>query len=161
MTKRCIYISLPPFMTAWLVNDAGGELPVRIRKGSVEHMTIEAFISRPKDGREDSVAEFAEDGIPIMIPEFKYKDSSYTHLPIKARQALEHAISNRFNLALWHDLNKFGNIGKKQKHLILAWMEANGIPDDGVNWDSIAKRYQRLRDVYLANKRQKNKRQKR
>lgn len=159
MSKQCIYLSLPPFVAAWLVNDAGGSLPIRLRKGSVEMMALEAFIARPRN-MEKQTSEIAE-GVPVMIPEFKYKDESYTHLPTTARIAIEQTVSDRFNMALWRDMNRFGNIGKRQKHLILAWMEANGIPDDESNWDSIAKRYQRMRNVYLANKRQRARREKR
>ncbi|MCM1490721.1 MAG: hypothetical protein NC095_07840 [Muribaculum sp.] len=152
--KNVIHISLPKFMAAWLVNDAGG-CPVSFTKNSVEFLIMEQFSVSDPALSVEIIGDDAEQMVPVIMPKFKYKDDSYHFLTEKGRKALESCIKDRFNIALWKALHKFGHIGKNRAYLILAWMEANGIPDDGSNWDAIEKRYQRLRNAYLSKSRQK------
>lgn len=157
MHRSVIHISLPPYIAAWLRFDSSSD-PVRFRRSSVEFMILEQFcVNDPEKAPDDPVPE---NSVAVVVPEFKYKDSSYRFLPMAGRKALETCIKDRFNIKLWKGLNKFGHIGKQRKDLILAWMEANGIPDEGSNWDSIEKRYQRQRNSYLAANRQKKARKK-
>lgn len=159
MTKNIINISLPKFIAAWLINEAGG-YPVRLAKSSVEFMILEQFSVSDPALDLNIVNDDTEQIVSIIVPNFKYKDNSYRFITDTGRKALEQCIKDRFNIALWKALHKFGNIGKKRKYIILAWMEANGIPDEGSNWDAIEKRYQRLRDSYLSKKRKKIQRNK-
>lgn len=159
MQKAVIHISLPPYMAAWLKNESSS-YPIRFRRSSVEYMIMEQFCVSDPALAPEIIDPESEDCIAVAVPEFKYKDASYQYLPEKGKKALENCIKDRFNVILWKALHKFGHIGKKRKYLILAWMEANGIPDEGSNWDSIEKRYQRQRDSYLASKRVKKFRKK-
>ena len=88
--------------------------------------------------------------LAIYIPTFRYRPAEfYNYLPRRAYAALLLAIRNRFDIALWRDLHCFGKITKRQDELIYAWMEKNGIEMTETNWNAIAKRYQRQRDLYL------------
>ena len=62
---------------------------------------------------------------------------------------------SRFDVQLWIDLHHFGKISKRQDELIYAWMEKHGIELTETNWNAIAKRYQRQRNVYLSRQRAK------
>lgn len=155
--KNLIHISLPKFMAAWLKNDAGG-CPVYFGKNSIEYLILEQFTVNDPALAIDIITDDAEERVPVIVPRFKYKDESFKFLPESGRKALEQCIKNRFNIALWKALHKFGHIGKSRNYLILAWMEANGIPDEESNWDAIEKRYQRLRNSYMSNLRKKKER---
>ena len=61
-------------------------------------------------------------------------------------------IKDDFDLDVWDYLHDFGKIGTQQKDLIYLFMEQRGIKEDGTCWDSIAKIYQRQRNVYLHKK---------
>lgn len=93
-------------------------------------------------------------GVPVVIPCFRDKPpSTYNHLPQKARHTLKEAIRNRFLIELWTDLHRFGHIGKRRDHLIMAWMEAHGITVDDTNYNTLAKIYQRQHRAYLERER--------
>lgn len=159
MAKQYLYINLPSFVAHWLINDCGG-LPVKFKKGTPEYMLLEVFMQPGAEEKiiHEEVSEELDEAVQVMIPSFKYKNESFNTLPPRAKTALEHMISERFSTNLFKDLHRFGNIGKKQKDLIYAWMEAHGIPDEGANWEAIDKRYQRLRKTYLATKRKQKQR---
>ena len=159
MQKNVIYISLPPYIAAWLRHDSAN-YPIRFSRSSVEFLILEQFCVNDPALAVEIDRSSIMDLIAVAVPEFKYKDSSYCFLTDSGRRALEQCIKDRFNIILWKGLHKFGHIGKQRKYLILAWMEANGIPDEGSNWDAIEKRYQRQRDSYLAANRQKKSRKK-
>lgn len=159
MNRNLIYISLPPFIAAWLKNESSS-YPVRFKRSSVEFMIMEQFCINDPARAIELAPDESKDLVAVAIPEFKYKDQSYRYMTESGRKALEQCIKDRFNIDLWKGLHTFGHIGKKRKYLILAWMEEHGIPDEGSNWDSIEKRYQRQRDSYLAAKRQKKSRKK-
>ena len=94
---------------------------------------------------------------PLSIPTFRHRPAeTYNHLPKFALAALLNSIRNRFDIALWNDLHHFGKIGRRQDELIFAWMEKHGIELTEANWNAIAKRYQRQRDLYLNRHRAKN-----
>lgn len=161
MAKQYLYIKLPSFVAHWLINDCGG-LPIRFKKGTPEYILLEVFMQTgsAEFSNNDNICENIDEAVQVIIPSFKFKDESFNILPPKAKAALENMISERFSANLFKDLHRFGNIGKKQKDLIYAWMEAHGIPDEGANWEAIDKRYQRLRKSYLATKRKQKQRSK-
>lgn len=148
MSNNTIHIFLPRFMAAWLINDAGC-YPVAFGKNTVEYLIMEQFAVSDKALACDTIYDDSEQLVPIIVPKFRFKDESFRYMTEAGRKALEQCIKDRFSIALWKALHKFGHIGKKRSYLILAWMEANGIPDEGSNWDAIEKRYQRQRDQYL------------
>ena len=157
MSRHIIHIALPPFIAAWLKNDASS-YPIRFSRSTVEYLIMEQFtVSDPAMVVESDIKD-SDSLVAVVVPEFRYKDESYRFLPQAGKKALEQCIKDRFAIDLWKGLHKFGHIGKERKYLILAWMEAHGIPDEGSNWDSIEKRYQRQRDRYLAAFRKKNQR---
>lgn len=159
MQRNIIYIYLPPYIAAWLRHESSS-YPVRFSRSSVEFLILEQFCVNDQALAVELDQGSDKDLVAVAVPEFKYKDSSYKYITDSGRRALEQCIKDRFNILLWKGLHKFGHLGKKRKYLILAWMEANGIPDEGSNWDSIEKRYQRQRNSYLASIRQKTKRKK-
>lgn len=143
---------MAPYLSQWFVNEHGGSVPVRLVRGSVESKTLELFLTRRPEGV--PVQAGGEGMTAIVIPSFRSRPAqTYNYLPPKARQALLSLVTSRFDVQLWNDLHRFGNIGKQQKELIYAWMEAHGMEPDARNWDAVAKRYQRLCDKYAARER--------
>ena len=66
------------------------------------------------------------------------------------------AILEAFDICMWKELHTFKVVLKRQDHNIWAFMERHGISCDEANWNAIAKRYQRKRDiVYKENSRKK------
>ncbi len=85
----------------------------------------------------------------IVLPNFRSKDTRNNYyLPPKAKEALKACIRNRFDIEMWNALHRFDAIFQRQDNLIYAFMEKNGIELSERNWNAIAKRYQRKRDIY-------------
>lgn len=148
----CIHLELEPYLRQWLIHDCGGEMPVRFGRLSIENRILYAYLTRqPANAAPDGPTE---ETVPVVIPCFRDKPpSTYNHLPQKARHTLKEAIRNRFLIELWTDLHRFGHIGKRRDHLIMAWMEAHGITVDDTNYNTLAKIYQRQHRAYLERER--------
>lgn len=155
MSQICLYIPLDPYLAQWFIHDCGGEVPVSLPRGSVESKILEVYLAKPPH---DAVPDTGGDGtVAVYIPTFRHRPAeTYNHLPKFALAALLNSIRNRFDIALWNDLHHFGKIGRRQDELIFAWMEKHGIELTEANWNAIAKRYQRQRDLYLNRHRAKN-----
>lgn len=154
--KILLYLPLDPYLRQWFINEHGGETPVKLQRGSVESKILEVYLMK----RPDSIPpDLDGDGkVPIVIPEFRNRPPEiYNHLPKFALSSLQNIIRNRFDISLWKDLHDFGKITKRQDNLIYAWMESHGIEINETNWNVIAKRYQRQRNVYLSRDRSKKK----
>ena len=150
MSDIVIYLKLEPYLAQWLKHEHG-ESPVVFPKNSAENdilelsLTLKPYLAIPNQPGDDKV--------PISVPYFKSKDvRSYNYLPPGGRRALARCIRTRFVIALWSDLYKFGNIGKRKQDIIWAWMEAHGIESTDTNWNTIAKIYMRKRSVYRKQK---------
>ena len=154
MSSFLVYIRIEPYLRQWFVHDHDGKTPVELRRGSVESKVLEVYLSpQPKDSVPDSGGE---DTLAIRIPTFRHKPpETYNHLPKYAQAALINCIRNRFDVELWNDLHHFGRIWRRKDELIYAWMENHGIEMTEANWNAIAKRYQRQRDLYLTKERMK------
>lgn len=154
MSQITLNIPLDPYLAQWFIHDHGGELPVQLRRGSVESKVLQVYLAkRPPDCLPDKGGSGL---VPIAIPYFRVKPPEvYNYLPKHAMFALLGSIRNRFDVALWNDLHHFGKITRRQDELIFAWMEKHGIEMTEANWNAIAKRYQRQRNLYLTNERVK------
>lgn len=155
MSQICLYITLEDYLAQWFVNEQGGEVPVHLTRGSVESKILEVYLAHRPVG---VMPEFESGGkLAIAIPSFRNRPPEvFNYLPKRALSALLNTIRNRFDIQLWNDLHHFGRIGKRQDELIYAWMEKHGIEINETNWNAIAKRYQRQRNVYLMRDRAKN-----
>lgn len=155
MDRFLIYIELEDYLAQWFVNEMGGNMPVKLLRGSVESKILEVFLTKRPD---DVAPDIAGEGkLPVVIPEFRNRPAEvYNHLPKFAVNSLLNVIRSRFDISLWQDLNSFGNIIKnRQDELIYAWMEKHGIELNEKNWNAIAKRYQRQRNIYIHRSRAK------
>lgn len=155
MSRICLYITLEDYLADWFVHDQGGENPVHLTRGSVESKILEVFLThRP----EDQLPDVAADGkLAIVIPSFRNRPPEvFNYLPQHALTSLLNIIRSRFDVQLWNELHHFGKITSRQDELIYAWMEKHGIAMTEKNWNAIAKRYQRQRNVYLTRDRAKN-----
>ena len=159
MSQICLYISLEDYLAQWFIHEQGGNLPVKLIRGSMESGLLEQFLQTPPP---DYEPDFGGDGkIAIEIPNFRSKDTRDNYyLPKKARELLIACIRNRFDIALWNSIHRFYNIFKRQDELIYAFMEKHGIEQNEKNWNAIAKRYQRKRDIYKRVERRKKSSQK-
>ena len=150
MSEEIVYVKLDSYLAQWLVHEHGGT-PVVFPKNSYENDVLEVSLStKPKDAVDD---EPGEGKVPIAVPYFKNKNVRFNnYLPKSGQIAMQKSIRQRFVMALWQDLHKFGNIGKQRQELIYAWMEAHEIELTESNWNTIAKIYQRRQDVYRKQK---------
>lgn len=152
MSDIVIYLRLDTYLAQWLTHEHGGH-PVVFPKNSVEHNILETFLTtRPPFGAQVGPGE---NRVAIQLPYLKNKNVRYSNfLPHSARRSLANSIRNRFIIALWNDLYRFGNIGRRKQDLIWAWMEAHGIDATETNWNTIAKIYKRKRDAYQRQQKQ-------
>jgi hypothetical protein len=148
MSDFCVYIEMPPYLKDWFVHDSGGEYPVKLIRGSMESSLLETFLAPQPAGL---LPELPGEGkVAICIPYFKRKDPrTYHYLSKQAKSAFLKLVQTRFDLQMWKELNKFGRIGKQLEDLIYAWMDKHDIAPTETNWNAIAKRYQRKRNIYL------------
>lgn len=154
MLDFCIHIPLPPYLRQWLINEHGGEEPVRLKRGSVESKILSLYLTKRPEGVPVQVG--GEGMISIIIPAFRSKNpQTYNYLPPKARECLLNAIRDRFDLQLWEDLHDFFKSEVDIKDLIYAWLEAHGMETDERNWLALEKRFRRLRDIYKSRLRAK------
>lgn len=153
-----LYLPLDDYLAQWFAHEQGGNIPVRLLRGSVESNYLELFLTTPP---EDYVPESPEGCLPILLPNFRSKDTRDNYyLPPKAKEGLITCIRTRFDLAMWNTLHRFHSVFQRQDALIYAFMEKNGIELSEKNWNAIAKRYQRKRDIYLRVMRRKKNNQK-
>lgn len=154
MSRICLYIPLEDYLAQWLIHEHGGSVPVQFIRGSVESKILEVYLThRP----EDQLPEIGGEGkLAIAIPSFRNRPPEvFNYLPQRALSSLLTMIRNRFDIQLWNDLHNFGRISKRQDELIYAWMEKHGIEMTETNWNAIAKRYQRQRNIYMTRDRAK------
>lgn len=156
MSQFLLYIPLEDYLSQWFINEQGGESPVRLTRGSVESKILEVYLMKRPNDVEPDLDQTGKTS--IIIPEFRNRPPEYyNYLPKYAVSSLQNVIRHRFDIALWKDLNGFGNIIRnRQDELIYAWMEKHGIEINEKNWNAIAKRYQRQRNVYLHRERAKS-----
>ncbi len=149
-----LYVKLEDYLAQWFINDQGGENPVRLIRGSMEAALLEQYLQTPPH---DYVPETGGEGyVAISLPNFRSKDTrSNFYLPPKAMEALVACIRNRFDLEMWNALHRFANIFRRQDEMIYAFMEKHCIDLTEKNWNAIAKRYRRKRDIYKRNVRRK------
>lgn len=142
-----LYLELEDYLAQWFIHDQGGEYPVRLVRGSIESGLLETFLQTPPD---DYVPDVAAPGkVAIELPNFRRKDTRDNYyLPPRARAALLACIRTRFDISMWNTIHRFANVFKRQDELIYAFMEHNGIEQNEKNWNAVAKRYQRKRDIY-------------
>lgn len=149
-----IYLNLDTYLRQWFVNSHSGEVPVKLRKGSIESKILEISLKKwPKDV---PVKPADRNAVPIAIPAFRYKPAEiYNYLPKSGREALVKCIRQRFDMEVWEDLHHFGRIGKELKEVIYAWMEEHKMENTEENWNAVSKRYQRQREKYMDRLRKK------
>lgn len=152
-----LYLNLDPYLAQWFINDHGGTIPVKLKRGSVESCIIEQFITLPPSDYKPM--NEGESNVQIEIPCFKSKDTRYNFfLPPKAVELLISCIRNRFDVEMWNELYRFSSyVLKRQDELIYAFMEKHGIELTETNWNAIAKRFQRKRDIYRRTMKRKSK----
>ena len=152
----CIYLDLDPYLAQWFVHDAGGTLPVELRKLSTERRILEVFLQKLPPGAKPDLKDDRK--IEIAIPVSRTKPpKSYNYLPRRAKEELKRCIRNRFVIQLWNDLHYHGYIGCRRDNLIYTWMEAHGIELTETNWNTIAKIYIRQYKNYLQREQYKRK----
>lgn len=148
MSDIIIWIDMETYLRQWFIHDQGGQVPVRLTKGSPDSNLLYTFLQVPPPGAPRETER--EGAVPIIVPYYKYKDIRYNnYLGAHAKEQFYHEVRNRFLVELWHDLHRWGYIGKQKQELIYAWMAAHGIEDSETNYFAVQKIYQRLRSTDL------------
>lgn len=145
-----IFISLEPYLAQWLIHEAGGEVPVHIKRGSAESDILELYLKhKPEDPNYEPQISPEEGQIAIALPWFKYKDiRTYNYLDEDGERRLRSCIRTRFLVMLWKDLMTVGKSMRRTDETIKEWMKEHGIDCDDRNWNTIAKILQRKRAIY-------------
>ena len=142
-----VSIRLDPYLAQWWRFDSGGADPIEIHRGSPEADFLQVFLRKPPQDFRPAPPE--PDAVSILLPSFAAKDTRYFfYLSPAAQRLFVDLIRARFDVALWKAVHRFHAVFRRQDDLIYAFMEANGIEPDERNFNAIAKRYQRKRDVY-------------
>lgn len=151
MSEFCIYIELEDFLAQWFIHEQGGASPVKLIKGGLESKILELYlVKRPAY----CLPDIPEGKVAVEIPYFRHKPpQTYNFLPKRAKRLFVSTIRKRFDIDLYSALHHFGRIDRRQDDAIYAWFEAKGIEPTEKNWNAVAKRYQRLRNVYLKRER--------
>ena len=155
MSEFCVYLKMPSYLRQWFIHLPGGNEPVVLRRGSIESKLLQrATVLQPSTALP---AKKQEGEVAVCIPYSKSHDPRYyNHITETGKKAMVDLIKNNFDMDLWLYLHDFGKICQQQKNIIYLFMEQRGILEDGTCWDSIAKIYQRQRNIYLTKIRQKN-----
>ena len=148
MSDFLVYIKMPSYLRQWFIHRHNGEEPVVLRQGSIESKIVKLAQMKPPTGFVPTPQ--AEDEVAVCLPYSKSHDPRiFNYISPTGKRALLEQVKNAFAVDCWNFLHDFGLIGHQQKELIYLYMEQRGIKEDGTCWDSIAKVYQRLRNVYL------------
>lgn len=155
MSEYCVYLKMPSYLRQWFIHRHGGNNPVSLIRGSIESKLLQrATVPQPSG---IIPPRLQEGEVAVYIPYSKSHDPrTYNYITETGKNAMTARIKEDFDLDLWNYLQDFGKIGKQQKDLIYLFMEQRGIHEDGTCWDSIAKIYQRLRNIYLTKNRRKS-----
>lgn len=137
------FLDIEPYLAEWFIFANGGEVPVKLAKGSIESKYLELFLSKPP---KDTAYPLKRRGVEIEIPAYRYKPAMYWWwLSPRGERALEGIIRSRFDVQLWQDIHRVENCRELLQDILTAWMEANGIEPTDRNYNAVSKRYMRLR----------------
>lgn len=153
-----IYVKMEAYLQQWIMHQAGGQYPIRIKRGSAEADIIEVGLKKqPKrEGYKPQLKE-GEGEVSIVLPWFRSKDiRTYNYVEERTKKSLHETLRVRFRVALWKALHKVEKGRERIDMKIMDFMERNGIEIDDRNYNTIVKIYLRLRKVY-DNKNEKNK----
>lgn len=148
-------------MRQWFVHQHGGSEPVRLVRGSVESKRLKLLLdTRPEGVRPDLLSD-AGDRCAVVIPSFPVRDPrQFNYVSPAGLTFLVETIRDRFDSDLYQWMSKTHIHYERMDNLLYAWMEQNGIEPTETNWNSVAKRFQRLRNRIYAAKYQAKKRKK-
>lgn len=167
MSAFCVYLCLPPYLAQWFAHMCRRHhfqeeeicpnqpidllTPVEPIRGShVWDYLHQSLQKQPTD-----IPEPMPKGatLALAIPYYQDRDPrTYNYINAHSRMYLEDQIQRDFDVCLWKELNTVRVILRRQDHAIWAFMARYGISCDGSNWDSIAKRFQRKRDLFYKEK---------
>lgn len=152
MSEFTLSFQCEDYLRQWCINDAGGSSPVRLRKNSPESNLLR-FCLRPKSKAEPE-PEIIGTPLIVYIPTFRHMNPEvYNNISSAGKKAFMKILKKRFDLQLWDDLNPIYSFGINKEDLIYAWMEAHGIEPTEKNFNSVAKRLQRIRERIQTNAR--------
>lgn len=148
MNEFLIFLPLDPYLREWFIWRHGGETPVRLNRASEESKLLRSLIVAPP--AEYRPLPMPQELTPVIIPSYPGRDPRiYNFVGPAGINALVETIRDNFDyeLLLFMRRNDFRH--KRKDNLIYAWMELNHIEPTETNWNTIAKRYQRLRNALI------------
>lgn len=149
-----VFVTLEPYLAEYMKHECGGEYPIRLKKSSAEADILELYLQpQPRDPGYVPQIKPKEGQVEIVLPWFKSKDiRTYNYLPPKAEVCLHACIRNRFVVQMWKELCTVGNTIQRTDKTIEQFMRDHGISVDDKNWNTLAKIYQRKRQLYAPGK---------
>lgn len=152
MNEYYIFLPLEPYLRQWLVHEHGGREPVRLVRGSVESKRLKLLLDLRPDSLPPDLLANAGALTPVVIPSYPSRDPrTFNYVCPSGIALLCETIRDRFDSDFYEWMSKTHIRFERIDNLIYAWMEMHGIEPTETNWNSIAKRYQRLRGrTYVA-----------
>lgn len=155
MSNFLIHLKVPPYLAQYYIHKRGGEVPVKLQRGTPEADVIE-YALRPWPLGLSPVPP-ADANLVIEIPFFKRKDPrTYNYLPPKAAAMLKTRLRLMCRMDLWDAMMKLQPGRQEQQEAIYLFMEKNGIKDDETNLLALQKMFQRQMQDSLKKKRRKS-----
>lgn len=149
MSRYCVYINPPDYLTQWLRNQYWNYETNRVEfpRGSAPRAIMQAFL---KSTPVNAEGEPSGGLLPIEVPTFRgLKESTHNYLPPAGATALISACKRMFQKQLWDELHVFFEHDVLISDIIYAFMERHGIEDTEKNWETIRQMYARLRKKSL------------
>lgn len=154
MSDFLLYLDCEDYLRQWIVCTNGGNVPVKLKKGSPEAYFLEAMLQKPGDRK--PILPSGDNQLCILIPQFRHKPpETYNYLSPTAREAFLRIFRRRFDFEAWKALYNLSNFFARKDLVIASWMEANGIELTDKNELAVTKRIQRLADKFRAAERMK------
>lgn len=170
MSAFCVYLSLPVYLAEWYAHICRRHrfkehdycpntpiaplTPVEPIRGSYESQVLHRNLQKQPSSIPEPIPEDAT--LALAIPFYSDRDPrTYNYIGPHAKEELRAAIIESFDICLWRELHSFRVVLSRQDHAIWAFMEKYGISCEEANWNAIAKRYQRKRDIFYKEKSRK------
>jgi len=171
MSPYCIYLTLPTYLAEWYAHQCRRveyrehdtcpntppdlSNPVEPIRGSYESQVLHRSLQKQPTDIPEPRPDNAT--LALAIPYYPDRDPRiYNYVGPHARQEIENAILESFDISMWKELHTFRTRLTRQDEAIWSFMEKHAISCTDANWNAIAKRYQRKRNIFYVEKCRKN-----
>lgn len=145
MSNILIYVKLPLYERQWCEHHFGR--PCSFPSGTNLNMIIRHFAQKRPANAAPDIQQPGEMAICLMGDKTK-KPEIYNYVSSHGKEAIADAIDNIFVMHMWESLTGIACRSVQLSHLIMDWMEVNGITMEGNNYENLRMKFQRIKDAY-------------